>query len=539
MDEKVKAYIQHFNDGYSQEIIDYATNVMLEESRYVFVTTIKKQQYGYCTHCYSEFKTHLKKPTERQKSEVDQCGCHAAYYYNSEYEKQKHGQSMECPVCKSKCKVRYSGLGHSRLLDSSYFVYYEKSVLDPKIIVARGFLAWRDYTADYKNVKTNLHTDYYYIFEYSKGGKMIKWIDRWQAPSGWGFTKTVYSRLHNQAPSTVTGYSKESIKTAVKDTPFAWSGWELCEYEDMVRFFDFYARYPVVEYLNKLGYRKLILSRLKGDNTFNTINWRGKTLLKVFKLTDEEYQMIKQQKIIPTFWFLHLIKLNKDKGLGLSIIEVKQLSEMIYGIGEIDTIGSMTCESFTFKDAIRYISKQLRNSNRTYYGTSNVVRDWMDYKQECKKLNIDTSEMRILYPNNLHSAHQNTSAQIKYAEDLALTEKIKERLPDLKKFSFKYNGLFIRAAVSSQELVNEGKALNHCVGRYSKDYADGKTNILLIRKEREPDTPFYTLEVRGTTIYQTRGLRNCVATDEVQAFVDEFEAEVLLKKKKSKVKVPA
>lgn len=544
MDEKVKAYLEHFPKEYSQEIIDYATNVLLKESRYIFVTTVKKQQYGYCTHCNSEFKTHIKKPTERQAAEMEQCGCHAAYYFNPEHEKQKHGQVMECPVCKSTCTVRYSGLGHSRLLDSSYFVFYEKSVLNPKVIIARGILAWRDYTTDYKNIKTKLHTDYYYVFEYNKGGKMIKWINRWNAPSGWGLAKTVYSRMRNQAPSTRTGCSRESIQSAVKCTPFAWSGWEQHQYEDhqyedMVTFFDLCARYPVVEYLNKLGYGKLVEDKLNGENTFKSINWRAKTLLKVLKLTNEEYQIIKQQKIALDFWFLHLIKLSKDKHLGISITEIKQLSEIAHGLGEIDNIGNMTSGAFTFKDAIKYINKQIRSSKSTYSGASSVVRDWMDYKQECKKLNIDTSNMRVLYPKNLHTAHQNTSAQIKYAEDTVLNEKIKLRVQELSKYYFGQNGLIIRPAESSFELVEEGKALSHCVGRYSKDYAEGKTSILLIRRECEPDKPFYTMEVRGTVIYQTRGLHNCTTTDEVQAFVNAFETEILKKKKKSKVKVPA
>jgi hypothetical protein len=535
MDKKVEEYLKHFSSEFSKEIIDYATNAMLLESRYIFVTTIKKQQYGYCTHCNSEFKTHLQKPTEKQTAEMEQCGCHAAYYMQSEYEKQKHGEKSECPVCKSTCTVRYSGLGHSRLLDSAYFVYYEKSVLDPKVIVARGILAWRDYTTDYKNIKTKLHTDYYYIFEYEKGGKMVKWIDRWQTPSGWGFTKTVYSRIRNQAPSTNAGYSRESIKEAVKNTPFAWSGWERHETDDMVTYFDLCARYPVVEYLNKLGYGKLIKDKLNQANTFNTINWRGKTLLKVFRLTEEEYQVIKQQKIIPSFWFLHLIKQCKDKEFGLGIQEVSELSEITYGLGELDTINMMTSKSFTFKDAFKYITKQIRKSKNIYSSASRVARDWLDYKQECIKLNMDISEMKVIYPNDLHAAHQMTSAQIKYAEDKALTEKIKQRLPEMKKYLFKYNDLFIRPAESSKELVEEGKALSHCVGRYSKDYAEGKTNILLIRKESEPDKPYYTMEVKNNQIFQTRGLKNCIPDKEVAAFVKAFE-DTKLKKAKSKDK---
>jgi hypothetical protein len=459
--------------------------------------------------------------------------------------RKKHGDKMICPNCGSECIVRYSGLGHSNLRDYAYFVYYEKSQLDPNVIVARGIHAARDYGRGYKNIKTLLETEVYYTFEYKKMGKMIKPIcESWNSGYHLGFSKTVHTWINNH-PYTCTYYSRESIKKAVQNTPFAWSGWEAYGYEDMVKFFDLYSRYPIIEYLNKLGHKSIVMEKLeKGGISYNVINWRGKTAESFFKLTKEELCIIKQQKIEITSWFLYLIKINTEQNYGLSLPEVKILSQNTIGIGEIDGFEHTFSKYMNFKEAFKYCLKQRKISTRSYFALNMVARDWGDYVSECKKLNMDISDMRVLFPNDLHKAHLNTTDQIKYAEDKALTEKIIARLPELSRYYVQSGQFMIRPAESSFELVEEGKALNHCVGRYAKDHAEGKTCILFIRKVEEPDKPFYTAEFKDGKLVQVRGFRNCIPEDKaLLAFIEKFKVDVLTakpaKRKKIINKIPA
>lgn len=541
-DPEVKEFLKHFDTGFSPEIVDYATNVMLKESRYIFVTTVKRQQYGYCTHCYSEFKTHLPKPPKKQIEELQYCGCSAAIYMDPAYEKRKHGETMQCPVCGSTCKVRYSGVGHSNLRDEAYFVYYEKSLIDPKAIVARGIAAWRSYVSDFKSVKTNLSVDYWYLFEANKGGKMLREQYVWNKGYGLYFTKTVRSRINCQSNGTYVAYCRPSIDAAVKGTPFAWSGWENFDALDMTTFFDLYARYPVVEYLVKLGYKKLIKDKLNNVSTRSTINWRGKTPSKVFRLSDDEYSVIKQHKNDVTFWFLYMFKKCKAMDTGMSLADIILLSEKVDSDHEFDLLKEMVTKRFTLKDSLHYAIKQLTLNKSQYYSIYSLVRDWKDYISDCKKLGLDIEDIKTLYPRDLNRTHQNTSQQIKFAQNKAIDEKIEQRLPELQRYKYEANGIFIRPVLSTQELIDEGKTLCHCVGTYSDRYAKGETTILLVRKVIEPDTPFYTMEVRGTTIYQTRGLRNCQPSEEVQAFIEAYKVNILKKidkQAKKKDKVPA
>ena len=47
-----------------------------------------------------------------------------------------------------------------------------------------------------------------------------------------------------------------------------------------------------------------------------------------------------------------------------------------------------------------------------------------------------------------------------------------------------------------------------------------------MRKEKEPDKPYYTLEFKNNRIVQCRGSHNCGMTPEVEAFVKAFEKKM-------------
>ena len=76
----------------------------------------------------------------------------------------------------------------------------------------------------------------------------------------------------------------------------------------------------------------------------------------------------------------------------------------------------------------------------------------------------------------------------------------------------------------------------HCVGTYVDRYADGKTALFFVRRITEPDTPFYTLELReeSMTVVQNHGYRNSLQTLEVKAFEEKWLKWA--KKQKAKAK---
>lgn len=548
MNGDIKDYLTHFQKEFSKELKNYITNEVFLNSRYIFVYRRKKQQYGYCTHCNQEFKT----------------------------DNLKHNQKTKCPECTSICTIKHSGRGRKHMQDSAYFVYYEKSAIDKKTIVARGIYAERDYSEDYKEVKTEYRIKTHYIFdtENKKGGIMFgepNWWGVWannKDYNGYQQCRSVHSYFHNYSRHNTLyiGVSKDSIKEAVKDTPFSWSGWEeylksintiyatnnngeIIKYyennDDMVKFFDLYSKYPCVEYLIKLDFTKLVIQKLIGERTYRTINWRGKDLFSVLKINKQQLQEIRQKNIHVSYMFLRLIQKSKKLGWGFTLEETKEIESLIpYIVNELEE------KIFTIatpKKAFNYIKKQRAKFPEHFQYTNSTITTYRDYLKDCKKLEMDLTKDTVLFPRNLHTAHQNTIKQVKYKEDQELDKKIRKRFKDLiDRYYFTTERLIIRPAKDTKELIEEGKALNHCVGGYAGKYAKGDNILLFIRKVEEVDKPYYTVEVRNNEIVQVRGKDNCNPTEDITGFIEEFIKAKLTKRgskknvgNKDKLSMPA
>ena len=143
---------------------------------------------------------------------------------------------------------------------------------------------------------------------------------------------------------------------------------------------------------------------------------------------------------------------------------------------------------------------------------------------------MDVNQPHVRFPSNLRDAHDKAMRKVKVKRDESLNALIAERLPALAMFILDDGAFLIRPAESSIELFDEGKALNHCVGGYSDRYAKGQTDLFVVRKASEPDTPFCTVEVNQGKIVQARGYKNSAPEPEVQAFLKRFERRLQKKR---------
>ena len=142
-----------------------------------------------------------------------------------------------------------------------------------------------------------------------------------------------------------------------------------------------------------------------------------------------------------------------------------------------------------------------------------------------------------LYPKNFQKAHDEKADEyIKLKDKQAREEakKFNKLLKELRKqakdddaMNLRVEGLFIRLPNKLNELKKEGETLHHCVGTYTSKVVKGETTIFFIRREEEPDKPFYTMEWKDNRIAQCRGFKNCDMTPEVKAFTKLFEEKML------------
>ncbi|AOZ91587.1 PcfJ domain-containing protein [Paenibacillus crassostreae] len=499
-------FLDHFPTNVREEIRNYINDEVMIESRYLFTRREGRKQYSFCTHC---------------KREHESTGMH-------------YGGIERCPLCGTAAHIKASGRGRKTLIDNVYLLWYEKSVINPEAIIARGFYATRDYTGDYRRTETVIKHISSYVFEPGKGGKMMN-RSYYGGDSRWVNRDSVYSEAKTSMSNTPSYYCKESIQTAVQGTPFQYCTWEHYDFDDRVKVFDLAAKYPCMEYLTKLGMGSMIESKLGGQSTYGAINWRGKSIEKVLRLTKAEFKEWVKQPFKGVLLSLYAyqqfkklgLKLNYEQSHSISSIALK---ENLHKVKEL-------IQYTPIEEIFKYILKQVNREKISHFSATTMLSDWKDYIGECLELGLDLRNESNLFPNNLHEAHQKTSSKIKFKKDEALNTKIMNRAKSLGKYRFEYNGLTLRPIATNAELFQEGKELQHCVGGYSQRYAEAKTDIFVIRKVEEPDKPFYTIEINNGKIQQCRGLKNCNMTPEVKTFVDRFVEKKLLTKKRSRVDV--
>lgn len=202
--------------------------------------------------------------------------------------------------------------------------------------------------------------------------------------------------------------------------------------------------------------------------------------------------------------------------------------------------------AFTNKEVYRKALKFATQERIAEYIRANTNREsYGDYLVACDWLRLDLSDTKVLFPHDFRAMHDLYTEQ--YAQHIreemtederlkaegALMERIMtaKRMKDVaERFSFlsgfKADGYCILVASSKDELIDEGFALHHCVGRmdYDRRQADGNSVICFLRRESAPDVPYVTVEVKVSdrlSVSQCYGNRDSVVP-EVDGFVKEW-----------------
>lgn len=497
----------HFPDAPPPELDGYTKKDIFPE--YIFTTRQGKKQYGYCTHCEQDF-------------EIE--------------ETLKHNEKAFCPSCVGHCTVKASGFGRGKLIDQAYYTCYMKSAVDQDEIVAIGYRAVRDFSGEYRGVKTAYCPQALYLFRpgvsigyyravYYMGRKEGFWVNPFVQMG------RVKCQFHRDSIGFLkAGFSQESIVAAVAGTPFEHSTWEhyidSC-HTDMVEFFDLAAKYPCVEYLTKLGFSGLVLGKIYDHATYSTVYWRGKTLQKVLRLSGRDLQSAKKNPKEVSFDVLNVLRESKKDGSNFT------LEEAVIYLKKIPPhyLNSLPERCDNMRKGLNYLDRQYELGNsgekKRYRDHASVILTWKDYIRECGHLGYDLTQKKVLFPKDLHAAHKETTKQVKIQANPEFDKKIRGRLRKLKKLTFKHGDLLIRPIESMEEIIEEGLELKHCVGGYADRHADGKSIIMVIRKADEPDKPFYTLEVAQGRVTQCYGYNHAQPTPDIWQLIQAFKFQRL------------
>ena len=182
--------------------------------------------------------------------------------------------------------------------------------------------------------------------------------------------------------------------------------------------------------------------------------------------------------------------------------------------------------------AARYIKKQIAVCGGEAHIDATIYRD---YLHQCAILNLDLQKKSVLFPKNLLRQHENLTRQIAYQKSEAKRKKFVARVPLWEaRYAYAEAKYSIVIPKSPQDLIDEGSALNHCVGSYIDRVARGETDILFIRPTKDLASHLATMEVKDGSILQARIESNGKLPEDVAAFVERFRKAILEHKGRSK-----
>ena len=420
---------------------------------------------------------------------------------------------------------------------------------DGETVFFRQWLLHRDNSARWEHIEDFLQETVRYAI---RGNKTAKWqkqgkesyymrteryeLDEW--------TRWQDNRIYDGSYFFYTGGIEEALRgTAMQYADLEGYLEERGHNKNPIYFLEYHARYPVIEFLWKAGYRNIVHNRIFGMDreNRNAILWERKKLKECFKFP------------------LRILKLMPPEEWSLNDIQrVNDLWEK-YGGKVTDTEIRLVLQSkvdiqlwsraTTYANAgriLKYIKNQTdkrkeKNPDKRSISQNDTAQAYRDYLQECEQLHLDLHDKEILFPKDLTAAHNRTMEQVKFEKNKADQEKFQKAVEKLEKFAWGEGEFFIRPAREQMELTAEGKALHHCVGGYIKRMAEGETAIFFLRKVSEPDKPFYTLELQKKRVIQCRTEHNASydRKPDVKKFVDMWMEKVVKKGGKKKAKEAA
>ncbi len=291
---------------------------------------------------------------------------------------------------------------------------------------------------------------------------------------------------------------------------------------------------PSVENLVKSKWRSVLDSALWREARGENYNYTSKYNVELLQFNLKEKSPHKILGISKTDikteygWDWRKFIAYRHHRLFIDELPVSEYNEYLstYDPGMLTTLDTLSVDyNIPYRRMMNYLGKKglNRRSEASYYV------DYIEMLGTGEHTDIE------LFPRNLTQAHDRLAAQIKAEAESKLVEDFAELAEKYSVLSWNDGNLCIRIARSEQELIDEGKALHHCVGGYGSKHASQTDCIFFVRRYRRPERSYYTLDINmEETIpceVQLHGYKNDYYRDipqEVRDFVESWKKEILI-----------
>jgi len=288
------------------------------------------------------------------------------------------------------------------------------------------------------------------------------------------------------------------------------------------RYFEYYKGMPCIEIFAKMGMNKLVMDIMDKElsDIPQYLRKTGKES-RLSRLTKPQINSLRKSGASLKHLLVYMKVLNKDEGVLFDDFQDVASRSHERFVLDIMNVGVPGMTVAKIKDYME------RVDDAQCCQPSESMQLWSDYLRMLKNLEADLTDTKLVFPNSLKREHDKAARKVVQVQDKKLIEKFEQKASDNDWLTYKGSTMSVRVPHLITELYEEGRRLNHCVGSYAKQVSDGTSIIAFIRRNQSIDEPFCTVEVRGKSIVQARGLANRHGTTipGIKGFLDEWAKE--------------
>lgn len=157
------------------------------------------------------------------------------------------------------------------------------------------------------------------------------------------------------------------------------------------------------------------------------------------------------------------------------------------------------------------------------YLAKNKIRlsDYIDYMSDCKFLGLKLDK-----PKDFQERHRRYSERVDEIRNKGVDDKIRKRAKKLIKTSFDDGDFTITPIGSRAELKDTAKHLHNCMLSYAKRYADGETNLYVMRSK---GIDIVAIEIKDKKLRQARADHNGECPKEIRRLISRWCAGIKVK----------
>lgn len=509
--------------GLPEDYDEFIAKTVFSDEHYIFYS--RKNGTAYCTSCGKDFSV----------------APEGYFEYNGVLEKKPgHNKTAECPCCHKYIVCKSNGMGRRKLFSVRWSVLVQK--YNGEVIV-RYFRHTKDFRNDYrrpeicmKELYRTVHRENKckeYMWDAFKGTEEYRWCEYrekscfWNGPGEMTVPKSVAlyrSGLEESISGTCMKYSAADIFIDKIADKYGNNGFYMKNPWCVDWYFNAYREKPYIEQLLKIGFYKLV-KEILGKHSLNLPEFTYEnSVVKTLGIDRVKFKMLAGAGD-PSLTDLKILRY-ADRIREEDFIRLKHMCAVWDG-----DLYEKYMDLMRFTSLYKIEKYFLRNNF-----DSNKARDYFDYISWIGELGYDMRNEFNLYPKDFIKSHDEKMKEYEILRDKRkqeerrrmnrIIERMKTDGENMPVFNMSFKGMFVRLPRNSEELKREGEQLHHCVGSYAEKVAEGKTIILFIRKEDNPDKPYFTMEWQGKVI-QCRGNNNCSMTKNVKEFTEVFSKEML------------